>query len=75
MMKKIGFLIITVGFLACSLAAVVDEQNVQWGYFVAALLAGAVGIVLVHLGERRESRAEGKLTSNILSIDQSGPNC
>lgn len=70
-MKKLGFLIITVGFLAGSLAAVVDEQNVQWGYFVAALLAGAVGIVLVHLGERQESRAEGKLTSNIQSIETS----
>ncbi len=71
MMKKLGFLIITVGFLAGSLAAVVDEQNVQWGYFVAALIAGAVGIVLVHLGERQESRAEGKLTSNIRSIETS----
>ncbi len=71
MMKKLGFLIITVGFLAGSLAAVVDEQNVQWGYFVAALLAGAVGIVLVRFGQRRESRAEGKLTSNIQSIETS----
>ncbi len=70
-MKKLGFLIITVGFLAGSLAAVVDEQNVQWSYFVAALFAGAVGIVLVRFGERRESRAEGKLTSNIQSIETS----
>ncbi len=70
-MKKLGFLIITVGFLAGSLAAVVDKQNVQWSYFLTALLAGAVGIVLVHLGERKESRAEGKLTSNIQSIETS----
>ena len=70
-MKKLGFLIITVGFLVGSLAAVVDKQNVQWSYFVAALLAGAVGIVLVRFGERKESRAEGKLTSNIRSIETS----
>jgi hypothetical protein len=71
MMKKLGYLIITVGFLAGSLAAVVDEASVKWSYFIAALLAGAVGIVLVHLGERQESRAEGKLTSNIQSIESS----
>lgn len=70
-MKKLGYLMITVGFLAGSLAAVVDEVNVQWSYFVAALLAGAVGIVLVHLGERRENRTEGKLTSNIQAIETS----
>ncbi len=62
---------ITIGFLAGSLAAVVDKQNVQWGYFVTALLAGAVGIVLVRFGQRQESREEGKLTSNIQSIETS----
>ncbi len=30
-----------------------------------------MGIVLVHLGERQETRAEGKLTSNIQSIETS----
>jgi hypothetical protein len=70
-MKKLGYLIITVSFLAGSLAAVVDKTNVQWNYFVGALIAGAVGIVLVHLGERRENREGGKLTSNIQSIETS----
>jgi len=71
MMKKLGCLMITVGFLAGSLAAVVDKISVQWDYFIAALLAGAVGIVLVRFGQRQESRAEGKLTSNIQSIETS----
>jgi hypothetical protein len=71
MMKKLGYLIITVGFLSGSLAAVVDEVNVKWSYFIAALLAGAVGIVLVHLGERQENRSEGKLALNIHSIEVS----
>lgn len=70
-MKKLGYLIITVGFLSGSLAAVVDEVNVKWSYFIAALLAGAVGIVLVHLGERQENRSEGKLALNIHSIEVS----
>jgi hypothetical protein len=71
MMKKLGCLMITVGFLAGSLAAVVDKISVQWDYFIAALLAGAVGIVLVRLGQRQESRAQGKLASNIQSIETS----
>ena len=70
-MKKLGYLMITIGFLAGALAAIVDEQKVQWGYFIAALLAGAVGIMLVRFGERQESRAEGKLASNIQSIEAS----
>ncbi len=70
-MKKLGYLMITIGFLAGSLAAVVDKQNVQWSYFITALLAGAVGIVLVRFGDRQESRAEGKLASNIQSIETS----
>jgi len=71
MMKKLGCLMITVGFLAGSLVAVVDKISVQWDYFIAALLAGAVGIVLVRFGQRQESRAQGKLASNIQSIETS----
>ena len=70
-MKKIGYLMITFGFLAGSLAAVVDQISVQWTYFVAGLLAGAVGVALVRIGQRQESRAQGKLTSNIQSIETS----
>jgi len=70
-MRKLGYLLITIGFLAGALAATVDQQKVSWGYYIAALLAGAVGIALVRSGEWQESRAEGKLTSNIQSVEAS----
>ena len=70
-MKKLGYLMITVGFLAGALAAVVDERSVQWSYFIVALAAGAGGILLVRLGERQKSRAEGKLATNMQSIETS----
>jgi len=70
-MRKIGYLMITVGFLAGALAATVDKENVLWGYFAPALAIGAVGVTMARLGRRRESRVEGKLTSDIQSIEAS----
>ena len=62
---------ITVGFLAGALAAIIDELNVQWGYFIGALAVGIGGIALIQVGERRKSRAEGRLASNIQHIESS----
>jgi hypothetical protein len=70
-MRKIGYLMITVGFLAGSLAAIVDKENVQWGCFAAALAVGVVGVGLVRFGAHREKRVEGKLTEDIQSIETS----
>ena len=68
-MGKIGYLMITVGFLAGALAATSDKQDVQWGRFAAALAVGAVGVGLVRFGAHREKRVEGKLASDIQSIE------
>lgn len=70
-MKKFGYLMITIGFLAGALVAVLDELSVKWGYFIAALLIGAAGVVIVHLGQRRDSRSEQKLTANLHDIETS----
>lgn len=70
-MSKIGYLMITVGFLAGALAATADKENVQWGYFAAALAVGIVGVGLVRFSTHREKRGEGKLTSDIQSIEAS----
>ncbi|MHC4067981.1 MAG: hypothetical protein ACYS18_00495 [Planctomycetota bacterium] len=70
-MKKTGYLLITFAFLAGSLVAVIDKLNVQWGYFSAAIIAGVVGIILVHRHERKNSRSEKKLTVNLQDIKAS----
>ncbi|MFC1738266.1 hypothetical protein ACFL1G_04345 [Planctomycetota bacterium] len=70
-MKKIGYLILTVGFLSGSLAAVVDESNVRWGYFIVALLAGVAGIIMVRLAEHRDKRSDKKVTANLQDIRNS----
>lgn len=70
-MKKLGYVIITIGFLAGALVAVLDESRVQWGYFSGALILGVVGIILVHLHEKKNSRSEKKLATNLQDIKTS----
>ena len=70
-MKKIGYLLITFSFLAGSLAAVIDELNVQWCYFLATIIIGVIGIVLVHRHEWKNSRSGKKLTMNLQDIKAS----
>jgi hypothetical protein len=70
-MKKLGYLMIIIAFLAGSLAAVVDTDKVLWRYFAASLAAGGVGIVLVRIGLHKVSRAEGKLADNMQAIEAS----
>ena len=70
-MKKSGYLLITFAFLAGSLVAVTDKLNVQWGYFLATIFVGVVGIILVHRHERKSSRSEKKLTVNLQDIKAS----
>ncbi len=70
-MNKIGYLMITLGFLAGALVSVLDEQIVQWGYYFAAFLLGAMGITLVRIDQRRQTRSEAKLTSSMQNIESS----
>lgn len=62
---------ITVGFLAGALAAVVDKSAVQWAYFAGALIVGVIGIVLVRTAGARGSLTEEKLTYNMQAIETS----
>ena len=57
-MKKIGFLLITVAFLAGSLVAVVDKTHVNWSHFIPAIIIGAVGVFLVHHHEWKNTRSQ-----------------
>jgi ABC-type transporter Mla subunit MlaD len=67
-MKTIGYIMITLGFLAGALLSVLDKSDVQWGYFTAALAAGAAGICLVQAARRHQAKAEGKLAANIHNV-------
>jgi len=70
-MRKLGFLLVIVGFLAGALASVVNETAVRWDWFIPAVAVGFLGVVLVRLGRRREVRATERLTSNMRAIQDS----
>jgi hypothetical protein len=70
-MKKVGYLLIILGFLAGALTAVVDKEKIEWAHFAAALAAGTAGVVLVRAADRIESRHEDKLASNIQAVEMS----
>ena len=70
-MRKLGYLLITVGFLAGALVAVLDESSVRWSWFLAAFGTGAFGVLLVRVGLHKVSRARGKLADNMQAIEAS----
>ncbi len=67
-MKTIGYLLITAGFLAGALVAVVDEELVNWLHFSASICAGIVGVGIVRFGGRQVTHAEDRLASNMQEI-------
>ena len=70
-MKQIGFILITVGFLAGSLAAIVDLDHVRWGYFAVALVVGVAGVFVARSGHHKLHKSEEKLSENIRFVETS----
>jgi uncharacterized membrane protein YeaQ/YmgE (transglycosylase-associated protein family) len=70
-MRRLGFLLVIVGFLAGALASVVNQTDVRWDWFLPAMIVGFVGVVLVRLGLRREVHATERLVSNMRAIQDS----
>lgn len=71
MMKKLGYLMLTLGFLAGSLTAVVDKEQIRWDHFAFAFILGAAGVACVRISDRRENLHEGKLASNMQAVETS----
>lgn len=70
-MNKIGYALVTLGFLGGALTTVVQERTVNWAYFVAALAVGTAGVVNIRLANRQHSQAQGHRDSNLQTIDGS----
>lgn len=70
-MKKLGYLLITIGFLAASLFTVLDEIEVQWTWFVVSLVVGIAGVIVVRVSTRRVVKEEGRLAGTLQQIENS----
>jgi hypothetical protein len=70
-MKLIGFLMVTVGFIAAALATVLDENAVEWLWYVPALLVGAAGVAFVRIDDARRNKTEHHVASRIETVEGS----
>lgn len=69
-MKGIGQLLIAVAFLVGAFVSVLDDVLVPWTYFGLALALGAVGVLLVNVGERRTARAVRESGAGIDEVEE-----
>jgi hypothetical protein len=70
-MKLVGFLMVTVGFIAAALASVLDENTVRWLWYIPALGLGVAGVVLIRTERARHSKTEHHVAARIETVDSS----
>lgn len=70
MMKKLGLLLIGVGFIGGALFAVLSRTSVVWSGFVPCLVVGFIGVVLVQVALRRETRNVGRIEADVQTLDE-----
>lgn len=62
---------VTVGFIAAALVAVVDEDTVRWLWYIPALGLGVVGVATIRVVDVRQSKTEHHVTANIELVETS----
>lgn len=65
-----GYLMITLGFIAGSYSAVIAEDTVPWGAFLAAFSLGVLGVLVVRVGARGRTRTEEVLSANMSAAEE-----
>jgi hypothetical protein len=70
-MKWVGFIMVTLGFIAAALAAVVDEDAVRWLWYIPAIGLGVAGVATIRINDVRQSKTEHHVTANIETVETS----
>lgn len=70
-MKRIGYFLITGGFLVGAFFAVEQREGLAVPYFLAALAVGAVGVAMVRFARHQEATHAGTIRTNLAAIEQS----
>lgn len=70
-MRAIGYLLITLGFLAGSYAAVHQPEGVPLRGYLAALAVGVAGVALAQLAIRRAARHVDRLAADMETLETS----
>lgn len=67
-MKNIGLGIIVLAFIGGAYLSVLDPLEVMWGYFAAAFVAGAIGVVITRMATKKAATTEEALTTNMGAV-------
>ena len=70
-MKKLGYLLLVVGFLAGAFFAVEQREGVRTTNFLVALAIGAVGVGMARAAKRQEATAADTIRTNLEVIETS----
>ncbi len=70
-MKGLGYLLLTVGFLAGAFFAVEQRQGVPVAQFLVALALGAIGVGLLRFVRHREASSAETIRANLEALDRS----
>jgi len=62
---------VTLGFIAAALAAVVDEDAVRWLWYIPAIGLGVAGVTTIRINDVRQSKTEHHVTANIETVETS----
>ncbi len=62
---------VTVGFLAAALASVIDENTVEWLWYIPALGLGIAGVVFIKHDHARQNKTEHHVAARIETVDSS----
>ena len=62
---------VTFGFIAAALAAVVDEGAVRWLWYIPAIGLGVAGVATIRINDVRQSKTEHHVTANIEMVETS----
>jgi hypothetical protein len=67
-MARIGYLLITIGFVFAALYASITpkaEDQVQWSLYIPGLIASVVGVGLIQLNRRQAATDSGRVAANL----------
>ena len=70
-MKRIGYILITAGFLGAALTTVLHTTEVNWTWFIICMAFGIAGVAVVRILTARAATEEGALAGNITDINES----
>ena len=70
-LKRLGLVLVTIGFIGGALVAVVDKETVRWDYFLGCAAVGIVGVGMMRLFDRQHRQSAHLVNANISTLTDS----